>query len=576
MVEKIIAIGVVLLAIFNSKKYVEYVIPLLMATIVYFIFDGDRTSGSLNHIFGFPHLRRIIFLLIMLEISPECGPFFLKGAKCVPERRKNQLIHLLLIFSLTLFFIILYVNLLVIMESTDSDAGDIMIAIILFILTPFTGACIVRYGFRMRARMFEHPYEETQERLAAEKAETERQQQADLAERKRLIEKQKAESFLQFWNLATYQYGLESKLRDIALETRNGSFVLPSGDTPPIRWVRNEDRIAVIDQIIQSTGIHDDSIPNEYSKQRSPYLELVTGEDFRINQYLGLKYSDDLTARWQTQIPNLPQRYFKNWVNYASVRYSCIKGILKDVFVYYKDEYYLIKAGIDGETAVQEVLDMHKGAFYVLHNLRLEFPNKDGTMDSVETDTLVLSPTGVFAIEAKNYGKSGRYRIVVTSDGNWYKEYPSRYEDEDPKRELMKNPFKQNDRHVAYLEAFINKTLNHDMMNWIHVENIVVIANDNVEIKSDLKSGQTLTRIGNLYGHLTKNQTQILNMDELNIVKTALEENSLPGKKYPLNDYTGDIKILVDTIAWLNAGQDQMLDVAAKVLTDHPELVVSD
>ena len=40
------------------------------------------------------------------------------------------------------------------------------------------------------------------------------------------------------------------------------------------------------------------------------------------------------------------------------------------------------------------------------------------------------------------------------------------------------------------------------MMNYVHIKNIIVVANDNVEINSDPAAKQTLTRVGNLYNQL--------------------------------------------------------------------------
>lgn len=101
----------------------------------------------------------------------------------------------------------------------------------------------------------------------------------------------------------------------------------------------------------------------------------------------------------------------------------------------------------------------------------------------------------------------------------------------------MPNPFEQNDRHIAFLERFINELLGRDMMNYARIKNIIVLANDNVEVINNPAAKQTLTRVGNLYNHLTQDTTPRFTLDELQHIEKALTERNLPPKKYPLNDY---------------------------------------
>ena len=123
---------------------------------------------------------------------------------------------------------------------------------------------------------------------------------------------------------------------------------------------------------------------------------------------------------------------------------------------YFYNEYKSIRSGILGERAVQDVLDMHKGAFYVLNGLRIQPTSTDGrSVPTVETDSLVLAPYGIFAIEIKNYAVSGQYALKITADGNWYKVYQRSVGESGEivsREEPMSNPFAQNDRHIAYLE----------------------------------------------------------------------------------------------------------------------------
>ena len=109
----------------------------------------------------------------------------------------------------------------------------------------------------------------------------------------------------------------------------------------------------------------------------------------------------------------------------------------------------------------------------------------------------------------------------------------------------MVNPFEQNDRHIAFLERFINELLGRDMMNYARVKNIIVVANDNVEIDSDPAAKQTLTRVGNLYNQLTQDTTPRFTLDELHRIEKALKERNLAPKKYPMNDYREELRGMV-------------------------------
>ena len=109
----------------------------------------------------------------------------------------------------------------------------------------------------------------------------------------------------------------------------------------------------------------------------------------------------------------------------------------------------------------------------------------------------------------------------------------------------MENPFEQNDRHIAFLERFINDLLGRDMMNYARIKNIIVVANDNVEISSDPAAKQTLTRVGNLYNQLTQDTAPRFTLDELHRIEQALTERNLPPKKYPMNDYREELRGMV-------------------------------
>lgn len=485
------------------------------------------------------------------------------------------------------------------------------------------------------------------ERIAAERAalEAQRQAAAAAAEAKRKAEraeaerkqkeaeakqaaKKKAERDRQialnkgvkdFWSLVVKQYGAPSVCLDISkngfrnfdpaeqardeekCQAKERTEFFYDNDFVPHQkadavkriWVANDERIAAIEAVLEASDI---CTRDELVKQPCPFIYSFKqrfdecGDTCFIWHFDSYCYERGLPADISLY-PNLENGkqlhslYWERMVDFYNEKASEMDRLFVERLQYYFKEYKIIKSGLDGEKAVQDVLDMHAGAFYVLHDLRLEFPERNGSVISIETDTLVLSAYGIFAIEVKNYGASGKYKIVVTGDGNWYKEYTRSKEIEkvsqygeirkqivsETIKEPMSNPYEQNDRHIAYLERYLSEVLGRDMTNWVHVENIIVLANNQVEIQNDPAAKQTLTRVSNLYNHLTQNRTQLFTLEELDKVKAALETSRLPSKKYPMFDYRNELQGIVASYRQLRYSAELTKQAMMNCLTDHPE-----
>lgn len=460
----------------------------------------------------------------------------------------------------------------------------------------------IEKGFRQQRLDAERKkQEEEQRRIAAERAaereaerqriaaEQEAQRQAREAERAaemKRVEDNKA-TVLSFWDLIISDYNVNPDLKWLALGGRR--FDLNLGEPQEV-WVRNDERIKKMEDILRSAGFHvgsaiggrllSDILPGKGLEEEgtspyqfeSPFLDAMLYTDAPIT-LCAQNFLNAASGKQHIEHNGriLPDEYTFGFHDCVDSMIYWANDIVMEYFADYKKEYEIIKSGLKGEYAVQEILDMHSGAFMVLHDIRLEFPSNGPKPDSVEIDTLVLAPNGIFAIEVKNYGESGRFKIVVTSDGNWYKEYPPRYEGEEAKREQMQNPFAQNDRHVAYLERFINELLGRGMDNWAHVENIICISNDTVVLENDPGAKQTLTRVSNLYNHLTYDRTTRFSVDELSTIKQALESKSLPGKKYPLPDHSENLKALSHYYNFLINSRVSVIHAAGLCIQDHPE-----
>lgn len=255
--------------------------------------------------------------------------------------------------------------------------------------------------------------------------------------------------------------------------------------------------------------------------------------------------------------------------NFFFQRQNEIDAIIDAQMRYYHSDYKGMMIGLSGEREIQKVLSMHEDAFYVIYDLRLEFPVHDGEVTSVEIDAFVIAPNGLYAIEVKNYGAEGKYRIAIDRDGSWFKEKTGR--NGKVNRDPMSNPFGQNDRQTAYLERMVNRILGRDMDDRIPVHGIVVIANDEVELSIAPNAPQAPIRIAALYNQISKNQQRILSKEEVDRLYTELSRKNLPPKGYPLYDYSKEIISLLKESQELKEMADDTSLKLAKCLQENPQ-----
>lgn len=428
-------------------------------------------------------------------------------------------------------------------------------------------------------------YRREQEEAAAAKQKSLEKQRAE-EEEARQAKARRVEQVSRFWDLASGpDYGADSICRGLATLPYNFSRATMSvyddkkkygesrvktadiktyyfdanllnfyHDIRPQTWVSNDNWAKAIEDFLGSVGLYPDLIQQEIYE--APRLAKLCVSQSPLADVWGLP-SDCLAPAATQQIPGDCVDSLRMAI---SERERELNTLLAVRAQWYMDEFRIIASGLYGEEFLRKTLDLHAGAFYVFYNLRLEFPNADGKTDSVETDALVLAPNGLFAIEAKNYGAHGKYAIDVLADGTWYKTFPgSKYD----KRQKLANPAAQNDRHIAFLERFINGLLHRDMTHWAHVESIIAIANDEVDLDIAPGAEVTVLRVGNLYGFMMWDKTPKFTGEELNILKRAMEERALPPKKYPAPDFRDEIRMTVEAYRRLfvvaQSGKDAML-----------------
>lgn len=208
---------------------------------------------------------------------------------------------------------------------------------------------------------------------------------------------------------------------------------------------------------------------------------------------------------------------------------------ISDYMVNIKDEYDknkgIIMNGVQGEQAVEEILDLYDDEIKYLKNVRLE------DKISVENDFIILSDKGIYSLEVKNFGKSGSYSLEISRDGQWKKII-------DDKATPMKDVGTQVNNHIVFTEKIINKRLKEmGFSEKIEIEPIIVIANDNVII--DNLSDLTIVRTSQIYP-IIKKGTKKYSKKLLNAIEEILKSEKKSIKEYDDVDYTKSISEFVD------------------------------
>lgn len=251
--------------------------------------------------------------------------------------------------------------------------------------------------------------------------------------------------------------------------------------------------------------------PNIYPEARDVELELFT------------KYNIDVT-------------YIEKVTKYSN-HYGRIKA--RNIIETFNKENAILNLGVKGEDKLQQALDMHSDEFKVLYNVRLKVNDQ-----SVESDALVFSQTGIYLLEVKNFGSSGKYSITIASDGQWLKCL------QNGKKEPMKDVTAQTNRHIAYQNKFLASHMPQLKLETkeIKIKPIIVIGNDNVIVTNN--SPQKIVRTSQLY-NLIINNDNIYSKQDIDKLYNLFKENSLPSQRFPYRDLIQEYKNLIDTLTLL-------------------------
>lgn len=287
----------------------------------------------------------------------------------------------------------------------------------------------------------------------------------------------------------------ESEVADYLRNTTDDTIYMPNNT--------HEKYLNAIKQIVKSLGDFPygassvgelDKPDAEYNKNGSRVPLINLGAKFRNNSNALEKIASDYRA------------YKKAWQAF-------------------NNDYKITEIGESGERSILKELKFFSNDMIILQNIRLEVHD-----ESVETDAILCSPYGIFAIETKNLGSLGSYNIVIDKDGRWRKVMKN------GKWKVMGSVSKQNTRHLHGIETVINQELGGSP--FIQAHSIIAFANDVVGIKN--YSNNTIVR-GSEIMSVVRSHERCLTQDQIKEIAEILKKHSLPPKKYPVTNWMKEI-----------------------------------
>ena len=182
---------------------------------------------------------------------------------------------------------------------------------------------------------------------------------------------------------------------------------------------------------------------------------------------------------------------------------------------------------IDGEIGEEYVYKTIKDFdnCNILRNVKIEFPDNEGKLQSIEMDFVLIMETGVFVLEVKNYGSKGQYDLVVDKSGRWMSRYKNGTE------YVLDGANAQNNRHLMFLNRYLNDTL--EPKEYLRANGLIVIGNNKINVlnESDL---QVIKRADEVYNYVTSFPKTLDKCEMDNIVKAISDARRPREPKYPL------------------------------------------
>lgn len=478
-------------------------------------------------------ISMMLFLLIITVITTDYKLY----KKVINENKASgKIIIKSIIESIVIgvLSLISQVQVFVILEETmyESIIASLIILSVTF-LGPFLLVKLVSY---MTYRNFEKEYKKIIDRENEIKDKEREEQIALEKERNEKLKKLYSETEGNIYNIinkldnkkAIIPFGYENEVRYIYDERLN----LKSSKSKE-KWLNNDEKIKYYKELFED-------INSKLYGNYEEYLKYLREKEKSIS-YALKDFSH--TFGCLTELINTNENKMNSFDKYIKARQS-----------YIDSDYKGCKVGIEGENRVNQELSLYNNIIN-LSNIRLEVLDNNNTIQSIENDNILLTKNGIFVLEIKNFGEIGNYDIIIEKDGRWLRK--NKYNGETT---VIKNVTKQNNRHIAFLNKFINEGINRSFDDYIEVEGIVVIANEKITIEN-YNNNQNIFRDSELYSYI-KSQEVKFKRDELEKIRDLILSKNLPPKRYPIFDYSGEI---IENIKMLEAYLNDYENVVNKL-----------
>lgn len=207
------------------------------------------------------------------------------------------------------------------------------------------------------------------------------------------------------------------------------------------------------------------------------------------------------------------------------------ENLFVDKFV--KNRFNATDRGIRGEQKLMEELALFDERFYILENINIK---EDGV--NAESDALVISRSGVFTIEAKNFAEEGHYSIHISKDGRWLQK------DRQGNYTPMSDVIRQSNRHILVKQKMLNREMGDlgliEQDEYIDIHGVIAVTNDVVDINNE--SDYPIVRLSSLYGHIRNNELKYTE-EQVQAMVELFQTNNQPDVKFPIRDIEKEFDI---------------------------------
>lgn len=199
---------------------------------------------------------------------------------------------------------------------------------------------------------------------------------------------------------------------------------------------------------------------------------------------------------------------------------SSVSRLRKQDFGKMTEEEAILKAGVEGEEKVRSILAQLPDCCYVYTNINIPWRDRNGNQKNSETDAIVLSSSGIFIVEVKNYRG---YICGRVSDENLTQE---KYRGEKLiAQKSFYNPIKQVKTHTRALTSYLRE--NGMKCN---VGGCVFFCNEDVELRIDGETGRysdcpvfTVNMQSSFFGYLYSKYSRAYSDEEVMKIRKIMD-----------------------------------------------------